>query len=84
MDGSEPQLLPENIMNVVVFVPVGVMAGVAFRGMTWMRALVIGAGASVGIEVLQFVFKKGFSEVDDVMHNTLGCVIGYGVWLVHG
>lgn len=82
MDGSESQLMQENIMNVVVFVPVGVMAGVAFRGMTWMRALLVGAGVSVGIEVLQFVFKKGFSEVDDVMHNTLGCAIGYGVWLL--
>ena len=81
MDGSEPQLLSENIMNVAVFVPVGVLAGVMFRGMTWIKALVIGAGVSVGIEVMQFVFKKGFSEVDDVMHNTLGCVIGYGVFL---
>lgn len=25
--------------------------------------------------VLQFRFMKGFSEVDDVMHNTVGCLI---------
>lgn len=23
---------------------------------------------------------KGFSELDDVMHNTLGCMIGYGIY----
>ncbi len=80
MDGSEPQLLSENIMNVAVFVLVGVLAGVMFRGMNWTRVLVIGMCLSVGIEVLQFVFRKGFSEVDDVMHNTIGCAIGYGVY----
>lgn len=29
------------------------------------------------IEVLQFVFKKGLCELDDVFHNVLGCMIGY-------
>ena len=42
----------------------------------------IGICLSVGIETLQFVFRKGFSEFDDVMHNTLGCLIGYGMYKV--
>lgn len=82
IDGREPQLLPENIMNVVVFVPVGVLAGRAFRGVNWMNVLVIGTGLSVGIETMQFLLKKGFAEIDDVMHNTLGCLIGYGLYLI--
>jgi len=24
--------------------------------------------------------KRGFCEVDDVMHNSLGCLIGYGIY----
>jgi len=79
---SQPELLVENVMNMVIFVPVGLLMGAAFRSMTWKMVMVIGLGLSIGIEVLQFVFKKGFSEVDDVMHNTLGCAIGYGVWLM--
>lgn len=67
-------------MNVVVFVPVGVLFGLAMRRRNVWAALLFGAGLSVGIEVLQFVFKKGFTEVDDVMHNTLGCLIGFGVY----
>ena len=35
------------------------------------------AGISVTIESLQFFFMRGFSEVDDVMHNTIGCIAGY-------
>ena len=79
---SRPDLLIENIMNVVVFVPVGFLLGfVTGKGKKgWLVALLIGAGLSIGIETLQLVFKLGFAEVDDVMHNTLGCVIGYGVY----
>ena len=46
----------------------------------------MGCGISVTIEALQFFFMRDFSEVDDVIHNTLGCLIGYilvkGSWLV--
>lgn len=81
--GESPQLLVENIMNVVVFVPVGLLIGTQIAQKTqkgWLVAIAVGAGLSVGIETLQFVFNKGFSEVDDVMHNTIGCLIGYGIY----
>lgn len=75
-DGRE-DLLAENIMNVVVFVPVGLLFGIAFKQMTWWKALLIGCSISITIEALQFWFMRGFSEVDDVMHNTVGCLIGW-------
>jgi len=40
-------------------------------------ALLIGCSISISIEVLQLCFMKGFSELDDVMHNTVGCFVGY-------
>ena len=52
---------------------------------TIRKALLValmGCGISVLIEALQFFFMRGFSEVDDVMHNTLGCLIGW--FLVKG
>lgn len=80
-DGSV-ELLSENFMNVIVFIPVGLLLGVAFKQMTWWKALLIGCCISVTIEALQFWFMKGFSELDDVIHNTVGCLAGY--ILVHG
>ena len=74
---DRPELLVENIMNVVVFIPVGILLCVAFKQMTWWKALLIGCSISVTIEALQFWFMKGFSELDDVMHNTVGCLIGW-------
>ncbi len=78
-EGNE-DLLVENIMNVVVFIPVGLLLGIAFKQVKWWKALLIGCGISVAIEALQFFYNKGFSEVDDVIHNTLGCMIGLGVY----
>ena len=40
-------------------------------------ALLIGCSISISIEVLQFCFMKGSSELDDVMHNMVGCLIGW-------
>ena len=73
---GRPDLLVENIMNVVVFVPVGLLLSCVSNRSKWWMVLLIGTCMSVSIEVLQFVFKKGFAEVDDVMHNTFGCMIG--------
>ena len=75
---DRPELLVENIMNVVVFIPVGMILGslLKVKG-SWLVALLIGCSISITIEALQFWFMKGFSEVDDVMHNTVGCILGY-------
>ena len=73
------EMFGENILNVLLFVPVGFLAGCGLQGMTFKKALFLGGGLSVFIELLQFVFKKGFCETDDVIHNVLGCIIGYGL-----
>ena len=77
---NNPGLYDENIMNVVVFVPIGLLLGASIKDLKWWYALLIGFCLSSLIEILQFVFKKGFSETDDVMHNTLGCLIGFGFY----
>lgn len=77
---ERPELLPENIMNVVVFIPLGVLLGAGFRKMKWWMAMLLGFGISLSVEALQYFFKLGVSEFDDLMHNTLGCLIGYGIY----
>lgn len=75
-EGRE-ELLVENIMNVVVFVPIGLLIGIGFAKCPWWKVIGNGCLLSMSIEVMQLVFKRGFCEVDDVMHNTIGCMIGY-------
>ena len=66
------------IANVIMFVPVGVLAGRIWR---W-KGLWVAAGLSVLIEVLQLVTSRGLCELDDVFHNVIGAVIGVGVVMI--
>lgn len=73
---GDDDLLAENIMNVLVFMPVGLLLSCISHRLKWWMVLLIGFCISVSIEALQYLFHKGFSEFDDVFHNTLGCAIG--------
>ena len=70
-------LLPQVVMNVVMFVPLGVLMG--FLNHDWKGILLAGMLFSMIIEGLQLVMMRGTAEVDDVIHNTVGCMIGYGM-----
>lgn len=89
IENGRNDLLAENIMNVVVFVPVGLLLSCISRRLKWWMVLLGGFQISVSVEALQWFFHKGFSEFDDVFHNTLGCAIGIlitaiikGIWLL--
>lgn len=69
----------ENLMNVLMFIPLGIALECSFRDMTWKRVFFFAWGLSFSIEILQFILKKGFAEFDDVFHNVLGCLIGFGI-----
>lgn len=66
------------IANVIMFIPVGVLAGRIWR---W-KGLWVAAGLSVFIEVLQLITARGLCEFDDVFHNMVGAVIGVGIVMI--
>lgn len=77
-------VLHEIILNVLLFVPIGFLWGLQSskrpKKWQWLSAIILGVSLSVVIELLQYCFKKGCVEVDDVIHNTLGCLIGFVLW----
>lgn len=79
---AHPDLLIVNLMNILVFVPIGVLLGFANNRLKWWHVLLIGTAISMSIELLQLAFKRGFFEFDDLIHNVLGCLIGYGVYVL--
>ena len=68
--------LLENIGNIALFIPLGV--ALKWSGVKDVKKA--GLLASLLIEVLQFTFALGTFECDDLIHNTLGAVIG--AWCV--
>ena len=76
-----------NVLNVVLFIPVGFLLGFCLNDRRrtkdekrWLWVIAVGAGISFAIELLQLVFKKGLCEVDDLIHNVVGCMIGYTIY----
>jgi glycopeptide antibiotics resistance protein len=62
--------------NVVVFVPLGVFLPVLQRRGGIGSNLLIVVGASLGVELVQGVFGLGSADVDDLILNTLGGLLG--------
>lgn len=76
-EGENASLLPEIIMNIVGFIPLGFLLGSSFQKLRWWQIILAGLLISVSIEALQYFFKLGIAEFDDVFNNTLGVAIGY-------
>ena len=68
------------ILNILMFVPLGFMIPLLFKKCKrWYITYLIGFGATLFIEILQLISKQGIFELDDIINNTLGCIIGYGI-----
>lgn len=75
LKGSK-QFLLENIGNVVLFVPLGAILS-CIGVNAFKRTILIGFSSSITIELLQTIFSLGMFECDDIMHNTLGALLGF-------
>lgn len=76
VQGLSPLRLFENIAgNIILFVPFGILLPLAFR--VERLTIVYGFAASVLVEIIQLAFAMGAADIDDVILNTLGAVIGY-------
>ena len=74
-------LLTQIIMNVVAFIPLGFLLGCSFSKMKWWKVALFSAFFSLIIETIQFITIRGFAEFDDVFHNVVGAMIGYGMFV---
>ena len=62
--------------NVLIFIPLGVYASwLRHRAAAWPTMLTV-ASVSVAVEILQGAFAVGASDIDDVILNCVGGLIG--------
>ncbi len=76
------------IFNCMMFVPFGVLLPLAYENVLHQddikkRNTVIFAGlaVSISVECLQLFTRTGWFEWDDMLHNTIGMIVGYGIYL---
>ena len=62
--------------NILIFIPLGVYASwLRNRASAWVTMLTV-ASVSVAVEIIQGVFGVGASDIDDVILNSVGGLIG--------
>ena len=71
------KLSAQLILNIMMFIPIGFFVGGALKKKHIWNAVGIGFVLSLFIELTQLITTRGVFNVDDVIHNTLGCIIGF-------
>jgi len=73
----------ENLLgNVIIFVPFGFFLPMASRYQSFFSTLYASFGLSLCVEVFQFVTRVGSFDVDDLLLNTIGGVMGHIIYLI--
>ncbi len=72
------------LLNWLVYVPLGYLLIALLRRIRHplLWAVLGGFGLSLLTEVTQYVFHRGLCELDDLLDNTLGCLIGAAAMLL--
>jgi len=74
--GNE-RILFDIIANIIMFFPLGVFLPLWIKKAdTLKKVALISLVVSLSIEIIQLITTRGYFEIDDLFHNTLGAVIG--------
>ncbi|MFD3002977.1 VanZ family protein [Pontibacter toksunensis] len=85
---SEPLILNgkadfgEMLLNVVIFLPLGIYAGILFKRWIFGKKLFFFFLITFMLEGIQFLLRVGAFDITDITTNTLGGVIGSMIYKV--
>lgn len=71
------------IGNTAMFIPLGIVWPSVYKPLnTHKKVLAAGVGVSLCIEILQLPFFDRVTDVDDLLLNSLGFIVGYAIYLL--
>ena len=71
------------IGNTAMFIPLGIVWPSVFKKLdTHGKVIAAGVGYSLLIEIAQLPFFDRVSDIDDLILNSLGFLLGYGIYLL--
>ena len=69
--------------NSAMYIPTGVILPFLYKKLdTFWKVIAVGAILSLCIEILQLPFASRASDVDDLILNTFGVAVGYGIYAI--
>lgn len=63
--------------NILIFVPYGFFISMASKSRGFFKTLFSSMGLSLCVEIVQLFTRVGSFDVDDILLNTIGGVLGY-------
>jgi glycopeptide antibiotics resistance protein len=70
------------IGNILAFMPLGFLTPVIFKRLQlWFKVCILSFGVSMMIEITQILLRVGSADIDDLILNTLGGLIGYFLFI---
>ena len=71
------------IGNTAMFIPIGVIWPLVYKKLnSHGKVIAAGVGFSLCIEILQLPFFDRVTDIDDLILNSLGYLMGYGLYLL--
>ena len=81
-NADNSRLLAYQIENVMLLVPYGVLMPVLVEHCKkWYWCMIAGIITSLSIETLQYMTMRGKAQMDDLLLNTAGTMIGWGIYV---
>ena len=74
------KLIMDTVLNCFVFAPLGVTLCYVFKKVNVWRNAAICLAFSIGVELLQLATILGNPATEDLITNTVGCFIGFGLY----
>lgn len=78
---TDGPLLKQIVLNILLYIPLGYLLPFLWpslqKGAVSWKVVLSGFICSAATEISQLIFRIGWFEFDDMIHNTLGCLIGY-------
>ena len=77
----DTQSMRQILLNIAMFVPVGFMLPMVFNSKgKYLKAIVVSILLIIVIEFLQMLTKTGSCEVDDIINNLIGALLGIALY----
>ena len=78
---SKKEALINTLGNILMFVPTGIILPILYKRLnSFWKVVAIGAAMSLAIELIQLLFPNSTTDIDDLILNTLGVILGYEIY----
>ena len=83
LDGTHATPIEDLLLNIILFIPLGFLLPYIWPKLNFWKTALIALVFSAAIEGMQYFAQLGCCDIDDVINNTIGACMGYGIFRLY-